>query len=181
MQQQSTELLWDNLNQSLKGFIYKRVKDRETTDDILQEVFLKIQLHLNQLKESEKLEQWVFQIARNAIHDHFRNQQKIVEQQLKAIQEEKSTGTSPLNEEVASWLPNAIDLLPHKYREALTLTEIEGLSQKELAERLGISYSGAKSRVQRGKAKLKEVILQCCEVKTDNYGNVLDYYPQPPK
>ncbi|MEO1451622.1 MAG: sigma factor-like helix-turn-helix DNA-binding protein, partial [Bacteroidota bacterium] len=64
--------------------------------------------------------------------------------------------------------------LPPKYQEALTATALEGVSQKELAEQLGISYSGAKSRVQRGKEKLKSLILACCKTETDRYGNLIE-------
>ncbi|RMG58329.1 MAG: sigma-70 family RNA polymerase sigma factor [Bacteroidetes bacterium] len=71
-----------------------------------------------------------------------------------------------------------IEGLPEPYREALWLSEMEGLSQKELAARLGISYSGAKSRVQRGREKLKAQILACCEVSADRYGNIIDFYPR---
>jgi len=62
--------------------------------------------------------------------------------------------------------------LPQKYQEALVKTEFENLSQKELASQLNISYSGAKSRVQRGKEKLKQLILTCCDFPSDNYGNL---------
>jgi RNA polymerase sigma-70 factor, ECF subfamily len=56
-----------------------------------------------------------------------------------------------------------IDRLPKPYRDALVLTAFEGLAQEELAKRLGISLSGAKSRVQRGREQLKEMLLDFCE------------------
>jgi hypothetical protein len=64
-----------------------------------------------------------------------------------------------------------MDALPDAYREALRLTEYEGLSQKELSERLGISFSGAKSRVQRARAKLKQELLACCHFQFDQAGS----------
>ena len=81
----------------------------------------------------------------------------------------------------ARYQPIGFELLPEKYRQAVYLTDIVGLSQKELAKSLGISYSGAKSRVQRGREKLKEIILQCCEVQADGYGNILGYHPRNPE
>ena len=57
------------------------------------------------------------------------------------------------------------------------MADIEGLSMKEVAEELNISVSGAKSRVQRGRKMIKEIILKCCEVNTDKYGNIVDYEP----
>jgi RNA polymerase sigma-70 factor (ECF subfamily) len=124
------------------------------------------------------------QIARNSVIDFFRKgkQQKeaLDKLMLAPLQEEENTWNE-FQENLANYIPEAIQLLPEKYREAVYLTEIEGLSQKELAQRLGISYSGAKSRVQRGKQKLKEVILECCLVETDSYGNILKYGPRPEK
>jgi len=69
-----------------------------------------------------------------------------------------------------------IKTLPDKYRDALEMSEINGVSHKEIAEELNISYSGAKSRVQRGREKLKEVLLHCCEIKADKYGNIIEYH-----
>ncbi len=58
------------------------------------------------------------------------------------------------------------------------MAELEGLTQKKIAADLGISLSGAKSRVQRARGKLKEMILDCCHVEADKYGNILDYQPK---
>jgi RNA polymerase sigma-70 factor (ECF subfamily) len=71
-----------------------------------------------------------------------------------------------------------IDRLPDPYRQALTLTELEGRTQRELADALGLSLSGAKSRVQRGREQLKELILACCHVEVDRRGGVVDYEPR---
>ena len=68
--------------------------------------------------------------------------------------------------------------LPDPYREAVRLTEIEGLTQAELARRLGISLSGAKSRVQRGRAQLKEQLIECCRFEFDRRGAVIDCEPR---
>ena len=66
--------------------------------------------------------------------------------------------------------------LPPDHWEALYLTEYEGLTQKELAERLGIGLSGAKSRVQRARARLKAMLLDCCHFELDRRGRVTNYY-----
>ena len=74
-----------------------------------------------------------------------------------------------------------VNKLPPKYKEALTLTEFENYSQNELAEHLGISYSGAKSRVQRAKVKLKKLFEDCCNISYDKYGNIIEYHSRNPK
>jgi RNA polymerase sigma-70 factor (ECF subfamily) len=70
-----------------------------------------------------------------------------------------------------------VTALPGPYREALLLTEYAGLTQQELAVRAGISLSGAKSRVQRGRERLKQLLLDCCHVELDRRGGIIDYRP----
>lgn len=79
------------------------------------------------------------------------------------------------SEEIASCLKPMINKMPERYKQAVTLTEIKGLTQKDMAEKLGLSISGAKSRVQRGRDKLKEMLLECCHFEFDRLGNILDY------
>jgi RNA polymerase sigma-70 factor (ECF subfamily) len=76
---------------------------------------------------------------------------------------------------VASWLDPMMALLPEEDREVLRRADLEGLTQKELAARLGLSVTGAKSRVQRARKRLKEVLLGCCHVEMDRRGNAIDY------
>jgi RNA polymerase sigma-70 factor (ECF subfamily) len=71
-----------------------------------------------------------------------------------------------------------IEELPDEYQVALRLTELEGLTQQELAARTGLSLSGAKSRVQRGRKMLREMLLACCHFEFDRHGKVIDYYPE---
>ena len=176
----STEQLCLITEGKLRNYLNQQVKDKSQVDDLLQGIFLKMGKHINSLQQVEKADRWLWQITRNTLMDHCRQEQKIRKLKSKIPQ---TPNPAPVKEEVlrdrtaelANFIPEAISLLPDKYREAIYLTEIEGLSQKELAERLGISYSGAKSRVQRGREKLKEIILACCDVAADKYGNIIEY------
>jgi RNA polymerase sigma-70 factor (ECF subfamily) len=80
--------------------------------------------------------------------------------------------------ELAPSVAAMVNALPEPYREALYLTEYQGLSQRELAARLGISLSGAKSRVQRAREKLKQLLLDCCHFEFDRLGRIIDYQPR---
>jgi RNA polymerase sigma-70 factor (ECF subfamily) len=111
-------------------------------NDIVQDVFLKVQAKINQLKDTDKLTSWIFQITRHAITDYFRPKTKTFD--ITELQWESDT--QELNECVAICLNKLVYTLPQKYRDAVVLAEVENLSQTVLAERLGISYSGAKSR-----------------------------------
>jgi RNA polymerase sigma-70 factor (ECF subfamily) len=153
----------------LRAFVYKRVKDKQLTDDIVQDVFLKVQSKISQLQSHEKINGWIYKIASNVITDHFRNKPK----SIPAYELDPDTTTNTLNDCVAFCLQEMLITLPYKYREALELTEIQNVSQTELAFKLGISYSGAKSRVQRARQMLKEKMEESYKIKLDSYGNVI--------
>ena len=72
----TTEKVWEDFNTGLKRFILKQVQDEPGAEDILQDVFLKIHSHIGSLKESDKLQSWIYQIARNAIADFYSNLEK---------------------------------------------------------------------------------------------------------
>lgn len=80
--------------------------------------------------------------------------------------------------ELASCLGSMIDRLDEPYREAIVLTEIDGMSQVEAADRIGLSISGMKSRVQRGREHLKAIIRGSCRVELDARGGVVECDPR---
>ncbi|TPE43723.1 RNA polymerase sigma factor SigZ [Pontibacter mangrovi] len=157
----------------LRGFVLKRVQDRETADDILQQLYLKLYKNCEQLQGVHNLKAWLFQITRNTVHDFFRERSRRQPLAEAADIYEPEELTERNRQEVEALVEPLINLLPSAYAEALRLSELEGLSQKEIAERLGISYSGAKSRVQRGREKLKELFLACCHLELSHSGQVL--------
>jgi len=165
----STITNWSFFQNELQGFVFKRVKDKALAEDIVHDVFLKVQDKMSQLKESDKITSWIYQITKNTIIDHFRQQSKSIQ----ASDLNWDDDTPNFNECVANCLNGLLPTLPEKYREALQLTELENLSQLELADRLGISYSGAKSRVQRARKILKDKMDELLIIKTDSYGNVI--------
>jgi RNA polymerase sigma-70 factor, ECF subfamily len=167
------EHIYNSLRERLRKFIMFRVKDAVAADDILHDIFLKIHNNIATLRDESKLESWIFQIARNAITDHIRMQKETVPdvEELPSETEEREA-----TKQLAEGLHDMISTLPEPYREALTLTEFTGLSQKMLAERLGISVSGAKSRVQRARKMLREALLDCCHIEFDRFGQVIDFY-----
>lgn len=153
----------------LLSFVVKRVKDRSLAEDIVHDVFLKAQANAGQVKDNDKLIGWIYRIARNAIIDHFRLQSRVINAKDVDWEEDKQN----LNECVERCITEKLETLPSKYKEALELSDLQGLSQLELAQRLNISYSGAKSRVQRARQMLKESMEKDYHVKLDGYGNVI--------
>lgn len=172
--ERNVNAIWSGLNDHLNGFVLKRVDDKEAVGDIIQDVFLKVHSKIGTLKDDESVTSWIFQITRNAITDYYRKQQKS-NREISKVEQIEDLHHTDETQEFSRCVSPMINALPDKYKEALTLSEIEGLPQNELAELLGISYSGAKSRVQRGREKLKDLLLQCCTITTDKYGNIIEY------
>lgn len=174
---QNTKELWNLFNGRLKAFIYSKVKDEATTNDLLQEVFLKIHQNIDKLQDNSKVQSWIFQIARNAVTDYFRKTSK-ASQPTDAIEPEEDSSDYTIFDEAVRDMVSMMNRMPPEYCEALCLTELEGLSQKEYAEKIGISYSGAKSRVQRARTILKDMLMDCCHYQFDKYGTVLSIHPK---
>lgn len=163
----------------LQKYIAGHVENKDDAEDIRQEVFLKMLKHLHTLRDQKKLPAWMFQIARRTIADHFRRQRNatIPPEALDDLISCEPPPPMDARAEIARCLPPMLALLPEKYRHALLLADCQGLSGKELAARLGLSVSGAKSRVQRGRGKLKKMLLDCCRLEFDSRGRIMDYVP----
>jgi len=169
----ATERIWNEYAGQLRGFIYRRVPNPAVVDDLVQEVFVKVQSRVDTLKDETRLQSWLYQITRNAIIDHFRGQKP--EEELPETLDLPEAESSRVLEELAECVRPMMDVLPEEYRLPLLLSDLEGLPQKEVAERLGLSLSATKSRVQRGRERLKSAFTECCHFKLDHRGSVMAY------
>lgn len=152
----------------LKGFVMKRVRDNDLANDIVQDVFIKVQTKYDQLMDDHKITNWIYQIAQNTITDHYRRQSRKLESDV-----DSNEDGANFNECVARYLKVLVTKLPVNYRQAIELIEFENLSQLELADRLGISYTAAKSRVQRARQWLRTELEKDLILELDCYGNAL--------
>jgi RNA polymerase sigma-70 factor (ECF subfamily) len=172
-----------DLRPPLARFIARRVADPQDAEDVLQEVMLRMHRHGDELASADHVGAWVHRIARNAVIDHYRRRAARPELPAGAPGDldEREDGprgepaSEALRRELAACLLPLVERLPEKHRDALVLTELEGLTQIEAARRLGISVSGAKTRVQRGRAELKALLLECCHVELDRRGGIAEY------
>ena len=179
------ESVWTGIFEKLSGYISKHVKDKDDVNDIIQDTFIKVKTNIDGLKNPAKADKWIFQIARNTMNDHFRKQKRLFDSENDSndvliepsVFENEDIKIKIQTSEFSDYAGFVVNELPEKYKQAVYLADISGLSMKEVAEELGLSISGAKSRVQRGRKLIKEIILKCCEVNTDKYGNIIDYKP----
>tara|TARA_R110000868_G_scaffold304437_14_gene565194 strand:- start:37651 stop:38199 length:549 start_codon:yes stop_codon:yes gene_type:complete len=163
-----TQDIWDSMKESLFFFILKRVKDEDTSKDILQEVFIKVHLNLENLRDLSKVQSWVFQITRNQVAEYFRKSDRQVS--LSEFNEKNLSDDFEHSEIDFCCFENLIDELPEKYSEVLTLINVEGKKQKEAAKQLHLSLPNIKSRVHRAKEMLKQQFIDCCQFSLNEKG-----------
>jgi RNA polymerase sigma-70 factor, ECF subfamily len=174
--EEQVEALWHELSRPLSAFIRRRVADEDTAEDILQDVFLRMHTRLCGLRQTGSLEAWAYQIARNAVIDSYRTRRMHQELVEELPAEEDFRDMEDLRAPLAASLRATAADLPEPYREALLLVDFEGWSQQALAEKQAVSLSGAKSRVQRARRMLRDLLLACCHFEFDARGGILDYY-----
>ncbi|UYG05535.1 RNA polymerase sigma factor SigZ [Halomonas sp. LR3S48] len=171
--EQDQRLLWQAFRTELLRFVSRRVADESVAEDIVHDVLIKAFSHRDELRDGSRLRAWLYQITRNALVDHYRAYKPL--EPLPAELDEQSEPDERAEAELALCLRPLMGKLPEKYREALLTTTEAGLTQKQYASQKGLSISAAKSRVQRGRALLREALVQCCRVEMNQRGEVLNY------
>ena len=182
----AAEAVWHELHDRLRRFIARRVRSQQDAEDILQEVMLRIHRHSGDLEHADRVASWVYRIAANSIADHYRRPARRELASGRAMDVAEPAGeaaatawaepdSAELRAELADCLAPLTARLPELYREALDVTEFQGMTQAEAAGRLGVSVSGMKARVQRGRKQLKDLLLDCCDVELDRRGGVTAY------
>ena len=174
--------LWAEFAPPLRGFLARRVPPGVDPDDLVQEVFLRVIRHAGSLRRTDRPEAWLFQIARNALRDSLRarlrrdGRNDAIESDDDLTAEPDTTAERAAEAELAPCLTSMVNRLPEPYRTAITLTTLQGTSQADAARQLGTSNSGMKSRVQRGRDRLRAMLVQCCSIAVDVRGGVSDFH-----
>lgn len=178
-----TQEAWARVEARLRAYVRRRV-DPIWVDDVVGDVLLRLVQHRDSVETARNPVAWILRVAANAVADHHRRRaaerralERVGSEAVDVVLPDGSDADRAAAE-IARCLVPFIQALPDAYAEALMLTEIEGLTQAEAARRLGLSHSGMKSRVQRGRAKLKQALLRCCTVSLDRRGRVVDYRPR---
>jgi RNA polymerase sigma-70 factor (ECF subfamily) len=170
---------WETVETRLRPFVERRVSGPDV-DDVMQDVFLRMQRGLASLRDDERFTSWLFQIARSSIAEHARARARHpladdaeLDQPAPADDDDRDAARA-----LAGCVSMFVAQLPSPYREAVTLVELEGLTTREAADMVGISVSGMKSRVQRGRDQLRQMFDRCCEIALDARGKPTDYSPR---
>lgn len=168
---------WRDHEAELRGWLRRRLGSVADAEDQLQDLFLKALRQGERFCDLDNARAWLFEVARNAVADRLRVSRQMVELPEDLAAETNETCTV---DDLTSCLPRVLSELDPDDREAITLCDLEGLTQQDYARRKGLSLAGAKSRVQRARKRLREQLTQACQVRLDATGQVADFVPRPP-
>jgi RNA polymerase sigma-70 factor (ECF subfamily) len=183
---QLTEQMWRDVIAQLRAFVRRRIADPDRADDLVGEILLRIQKSLHSVDDRERLANWAFRVARNAVIDEYRRAARDRER-LMATPTESPAGyrvpgdedPAAAVEELTKCLRPLLGGLPPDQRRAVELIDLDGWPQSRAARSEGVSLSGMKSRVQRGRRRLASLLGQCCALTLDARGLPIDYAAPP--
>lgn len=165
----------DQLYQPLFLFVKKRINNLEDAEDLTQEVFYKLARSNN--NEVDNLKSWVYTIAKNTITDYYRKK-KIPSTEMESFDLPETPTEKNVAAQLSTCVGHFVKQLPEDYRHIMTLSELENVPQKEIAEQLDMNYVTVRSKIQRGRKKLKKLFSDCCVVIQGGKGSILGYEPQ---
>jgi RNA polymerase sigma-70 factor (ECF subfamily) len=150
------------------GFIYSKVGDRDLSDDIFQDTFIKVirTLKSNSYNEEGKFLPWVMRIAHNLVIDHFRRNKKMPmyreteEFSIFSIMTDDSLTIENklISDQVAKDLRQLVEELPLEQKEVLMMRLYQDMSFKEISEVTGVSINTALGRMRYAVLNLRKVI-----------------------
>ncbi|MBC8125028.1 MAG: sigma-70 family RNA polymerase sigma factor [Candidatus Kapabacteria bacterium] len=164
-----TDDLWIDYRNRLVRFVRSRIHDDSIAEDIVHDALANAWSKRASLRDENVLLPWLFQITMNAVRDHRRARHP----DLSLTEEDVAEEPSPKGlQDLAVCMTQMIEQLEEPYRSAIKRSEIDGITMKNIAEELHISISGVKSRVQRGRGKLKDLVLACCQLEVNPRGEI---------
>jgi RNA polymerase sigma-70 factor (ECF subfamily) len=172
---------WNEIERRLRPYVTRRVASAADVDDVLQEVFLRMHRGLTSLRDGERFGGWVYRVAQSAIADAGRDRARSRLLPTEDVPERvngDAVDAADLVLDLGACVALFVARLPSPYREAITLTELQGLTQKDAAEMLGTSIPAMKSRVQRGREKIRDMFGECCQISVDCRGRVIECEPR---
>ncbi len=167
-EERALEILINRHNQRISSFIYSKVLDRDVTEDIFQDTFIKVikTLKKGNYSEEGKFLPWVMRIAHNLIIDHFRKNKRMPKFEgsddfniFSVIGDDKLNAEKQLiKDQIDSDLTLLIEELPEDQKEVLLMRIYKDMSFKEISENTGVSINTALGRMRYALINLRKII-----------------------
>lgn len=165
--------LWLEHKNALRNYIFKRVKDEDLTNDLLQETLLKVYNFCLSSSGVKNVKSWLYQIAHNTMVDHFRKTSRDFSSSKEPNLPEEDENIA--FKEAVEYIEPLLDFLPQEYSVPLKMSDLDGIKQADIAKTLGLSLSATKSRIQRARVLLKAEFITCCHLETDTSGGIISF------
>jgi RNA polymerase sigma-70 factor (ECF subfamily) len=176
-----TEQMWREVLAQLRAFVGRRIADPDRAEDLVGEILLRIHRNLGSIDDRDRLTHWVSRVARNAVIDEYRRAARAREhlvpapEDVVALEDPHGMDESAVLTDLTRCLHPLLNGLPAEQHRAVQMIDLDGMPQAAAARVEGVSLSGMKSRVQRGRRRLAELLEQCCTLTLDARGIPMDY------
>lgn len=153
--------LFSRYSKRIYNYFLKSTMDRDDSDDLTQELFIRVMKYRKSYKDGQAVQFWVFQIARNMVKDHFRKM-KVHRDQFNPVEVMPEVVEESMDEdrEREKQLYKAMKALPEDKRELLVLSKFEGLKYEQIAAMRETSVSNIKVQVHRIIKELRDLYLE---------------------
>ena len=170
------ENIWKKYQAAIKAFLHSRISNFDDVDDLLQDISIKAYKNIHTVKSERSIKSWLFQIANHTVIDFHRRKNNLYEINVEDLWFHKDN-VDAIQALSCCVEPFIMDL-PQEIAEMLIAIDIQGQSQKDYANHLGMNYSTVKSRVQKGGRQLRKLFEDCCHLSFDRHGNLIDFEPK---
>jgi RNA polymerase sigma-70 factor (ECF subfamily) len=180
MENPSFEDIYTSYEKPLYNFVLRMVKDTQTAEDLIQEVFIKIHQNLKKFRGNSSLSTWIYKIATNTYLDYFRSsgyKKNTMSEYLDEGENEKwdhldynkiiSIDEQTIKSEMNTCIQRFLDDLPEDYRAVIVLHDLQDLKNKEVADILNCSLETVKIRLHRARKKFRTVLADNCDFYRD--------------
>ncbi len=167
------DIVWNQHKDELFSFVKSKIDNQTCAEDMLQEVALRFYSELAKGVSIENKRAWLYRVTNNLIIDYYRKTDKREEKISSFFDFEMDNDQETCVCELSGFVIQ--NYLPKEYSEPLFLSDIEKVPQKLIAKQLNLSLSATKSRIQRGRIKLKELVEECVDLFFNNHGRLVDF------
>ncbi len=185
--QPASDEQWRHLRAAVDRLVSRRLSNPADVDDVVQEVLVRVWRHGHELRDQERFAGWIMRLVYTAAADHFR--QRATRTEATPAREddpdrspaaiEPSFAPERTKAILADILRPFIEELPVRYRDVIVLSELQNLPHAAIAQKLGLSATAVKSRVQRGRKRLRSLFEACCRFALDARGAPIECEMRP--
>lgn len=171
---------WQESVSALRRWLSAQGLAADEVDDVVQEVYVKAMLHRATFCALDAPQAWLFTVARHALIDRARLRKNYVDWESlpeSILIAEEVDEALPVDD-LRVCVPRVLAQMSAHEREAIECCDLNSMSQKAYAQRVGLSISGAKSRLQRARKTLAKLLVTQCQVRFDTQGSVCCFTPQ---